>query len=145
MNNRTLLEITDEIESLRNKLELLEREKKIIKFCEKCNIPKKELKQIQNLDVITTNEYNSEGEYSHLHKVLLKINFQVKGQQRSFKVLYHSYSPNDDGDRYATGYNVEYDGDENEIICHHLYKIIDEMFSDSDYDEIRNFILDIHE
>ena len=160
MKLRSLEKVTIEIESLQNKLELLQKEKKIIKFCKKYNISQKELKKITDLNITTKNEYHSEGEYSHLHEMELTIRFKrlydenvtdYNGKKlitnHYLKITYSSYSPDDFGDRYGTSYqyNLDEDRGEHDAILGPIYKELEEHINDDEYDDIRHHIMNIHD
>tara|TARA_B100001029_G_C14932385_1_gene378421 strand:- start:376 stop:870 length:495 start_codon:yes stop_codon:yes gene_type:complete len=164
MNIRSLEQVTIEIESLQNKLELLQKEKKIIKFCKKYNISQKELKKITGLNITTKNEYHSEGEYSHLHEMELTITFKRPKNENVtdwngkkcdtehyFKITYSSYSPDDSGDRYGTSYQYEIDesdksdGAKHDAILGPIYKELEEHINDDEHDDIRHHIMNIHD
>ena len=145
MTLRSLQQVTTEIESLKNKLELLEMEKRIINFCEQYNISDSKREKITDLTINTLKHFHSEGEYSHLNEAWLEIIFKRGGVQRKFRIDYKDYSPDNDGDRYGTSYACD-------LYCTHLkdpvlkeiYNKIKESKEDGDYAEIFYIIKKIH-
>ena len=61
MSLRTLTQVSTEIKSLQHKLEQVKKEKRLIKFCNQHEIYQDKLKDITDLTVNTTIDYNSEG------------------------------------------------------------------------------------
>jgi len=144
MSLRSLEHVNTEIESLQNKLKLLEMERRIINFSSLFD-RHMGLRKITDLTINTSIEYHSEGEYSHLNEACLEIIFKRGGVQREFRIDYKDYSPDNDGDRYGTSYACD-------LYCTHLkdpvlkeiYNKIKESKEDGDYAEIFYIIKKIH-
>lgn len=148
MSIRSIEEVNIEIESLKNELKLLEIEKKKINFCQQYNISDRyiyDLKSVTGLNVNTTIEYHSEGEYSHLHEGCLEITFKRGSIQHKFRIDYKDYSPDDDGDRYSTSYRCDlYCTHPKDPIFKGIYNKTQSFREDEDYAEIFYIIKQIH-
>ena len=145
MTLRSLQQVTTEIESLKNKLELLEMEKRIINFCEQYNISDSKREKITDLTINTLKHFHSEGEYSHLNEAWLEIIFKRGGVQRKFRIDYKDYSPDDDGDRYGTSYDSDlYCSHPEDPVLKEIYNKSKQLSEDGDYDELFDIILAIH-
>ena len=145
MSLRSIESVNTEIESLQNKLKLLEMEKRIINFCDQYNISDSKREKITDLTINTTKEYHSEGEYSHLNEACLEIIFKRGGVQRKFRIDYKDYSPDDDGDRYATSYDSDlYCTHPEDPVLKEIYNKSKQFSEDGDDEEILCTILRIH-
>ena len=145
MSLRSIESVNTEIESLQNKLKLLKMERKIINFCNQYNISDSKREKITNLTINTTKEYHSEGEYSHLNEACLEIIFKRGGVQRKFRIDYRDYSPDDDGDRYATSYNSDlYCTHPEDPVLKEIYNKSKKLDEDDDYHELFDVIMLIH-
>ena len=130
MSLRTLTQVSTEIKSLQHKLEQVKKEKRLIKFCNQHEIYQDKLKDITDLTVNTTIDYNSEGEYSHYLLAELEITFKRLSIERKLKVKYEDYSPDDDGDRYSS--SIDCDIDSNKTTDPIIKKILDIEDEDED-------------
>tara|TARA_B100000424_G_C22931384_1_gene495439 strand:- start:803 stop:1246 length:444 start_codon:yes stop_codon:yes gene_type:complete len=146
MSLRSLEQVNTEIESLQNKLKLLEMEKKIINFCEQYNISDSKREKITDLTVNTFKEYHSEGEYSHLNEGWLEIIFKRGGVQRKLRIDYRDYSPDDDNDRYGTSYHSDlYCTHPEDPVLKKIYNESKQFIDDGEHLAIYNrIILQIH-
>lgn len=145
MSLRSIEQVYTDIESLQNKLELLDMEKKLINFCEQYNISDSKREKITNLTINTLKKYHSEGEYSHLNEAWLEIIFKRGGVQRKFRIDYKDYSPDDDGDRYATSYNSDlYCTHPEDPVLKEIYNKSKQLSEDGEDDELLDVIMLIH-
>ena len=145
MSLRRIESVNIEIESLQNKLKLLEMEKRIINFCEQYNISDSKREKITDLTINTFKKYHSEGEYSHLNEAWLEIIFKRGGVQRKFRIDYRDYSPDDDGDRYSTSYDSDlYCTHPEDPVLKEIYNKSKQLTDDGDCEEMLIAILRIH-
>lgn len=137
MSLRSLEQVTTEIESLQNKLKILQMERRIINFCKDYNISDSKREKITDLTINTLIEYHSEGEYSHLNEAWLEITFKRGSVQRKFRIDYKDYSPDDDGDRYMTSYQSDlYCSHPKDPVLKGIYNKTKTFNEDSDYAEV---------
>lgn len=145
MSLRSCEQVYTDIESVQNKLELLNMELRIINFCEQYNISDSKREKITDLTINTLKKYHSEGEYSHLNEAWLEIIFKRGGVQRKFRIDYRDYSPNDDGDRYATSYDSDlYCSHPEDPVLKEIYNISKQLSEDGEHDEVFDIIINIH-
>lgn len=145
MSLRSLKQVDTDIENITVILKQLKMEKKLINFCQQYNISDSKREKITDLTIDTLKKYHSEGEYSHLTEAWLEIIFKRGGVQRKFRIDYRDYSPNDDGDRYATSYNSD-------LSCTHpedpvlkgIYNKYKKLSEDGEHDEVFDIIINIH-
>ena len=141
MSLRSLESVNTEIESLQNKIKLLEMERRIINFCQQYNISDSKRERITDLTINTFKKYHSEGEYSYLNEAWLEIIFKRGGIQRKFRIDYRDYSPDDDGDRYGTSYIIDLDcSHPGDPVLKEIYNKSKQSSEDGDYDELFDII-----
>ena len=145
MSLRTLTQVSTEIKSLQHKLEQVKKEKRLIKFCNQHEIYQDKLKDITDLTVNTTIDYNSEGEYSHYLLAELEITFKRLSIERKLKVEYEDYSPDDDGDRYGTSHRINIECTHHEDpVLKKIHKTLTVLEEDGDWGDIKYIIKHIH-
>lgn len=142
---RNLEDVNSDIEKYKKQLIELKMEKSIILFCKIYNITQQQLNKITDLTINSMYEEMSPSEYALYTTAILEIMFKRGGVQRKFKIKYDSRSPDDDGDRYNTSYDIDIDcTHENDAILKNIYNTVKEYYDDGDEDCILKIIEELN-